>query len=148
MRKIVDNPNLPIHDDITNRTGSRLVSRQPLWLKAQKIGYDTYSTEEEWKQYWNDVNLTNSNFVDDPNIKLPGFDLNRRTWSQLNRIRSNHGRCNSMLHKWDPGISPTCHCGDDNQTIHHIVGHRYATIEVSKKRFLRLCLLSSGCYRR
>lgn len=52
------------------------------------------------------------------------FKLNwliQTLWVQLNRIRTNHERCNAMLHKWDPGISPACDTGFQTQTIYHIV---------------------------
>lgn len=121
MKKINENLKLPIHRDLADRRGTRLVSRKPLCIKAEAIDYSTYSAEAEWKRHWNDLDLTNSELIDDPNVKLLGFDLARQTWSQLNRIRSNHGRCNSMLHRWDPGIPSACDCGDASQTIHHIV---------------------------
>lgn len=59
--------------------------------------------------------------VEDPNVRLTGFELDRKTWTQLNRIRSNYGHCNSLSHKWDPGISTELWSGHHSQTIHHIV---------------------------
>ncbi len=67
--------------------------------------------------------LTNSHIVDDPNEKLNGLDLDGKTWTQLNRIRMNHGRCNYTLNKWNPSIDSMCDCGHGHpqQTNHHIV---------------------------
>lgn len=82
---------------------------------------DLHHGSQQWINEWDELNLTNSQLVQDPNERLPGFELNRKDWLQLNRVRSNHGRCKSLLHKWDPGISPACDCGNQMQTIHHIV---------------------------
>lgn len=120
-RKTFENVDLPIHFDLSNRHGTRFSSRKPFWVKVNEIDYEHYDTKERWTGEWNESNLVNSNLVHDPNERLPGFELNRKDWLQLNRIRSNHGRCNALLHKWDPGISPTCDCGYQMQTIHHIV---------------------------
>ncbi|KAG4080124.1 hypothetical protein HA402_008195 [Bradysia odoriphaga] len=35
--KIVENSDLPIHDDIDNRVGTRLISRNKLWLKTSQM---------------------------------------------------------------------------------------------------------------
>lgn len=83
---------------------------KPFWIKIQEIDYENYDMIDDWKNQWNEIGLVNSELVTDPTVMRPGFDLPRPTWSQLNRIRSNHGRCNSMLHKWD-----------EAQTIQHIV---------------------------
>jgi hypothetical protein len=122
-RKIFDNAELPIHEDLNSRIGitPRLKSRKPFWLKIEQIDFRNYDMAEEWKSQWNNLELVNSDFIEDPNVMLPGNELPRYTWTQLNRFRTNHGRCNAMLHRWDPGISPACDCGNSLQTIHHIV---------------------------
>ena len=51
----------------------------------------------------------------------PGFELPRRTWVMLNRIRTKHGRCNASLFKWGFKDSPQCDCGVADQTVDHIV---------------------------
>lgn len=120
-KKVYADPNLPIHQDLVGRTDVRLKSRKPFWIKIDEINYQNYDAIDAWKNQWNEVGLVNSEMVIDPTVKLPGFDLPRPIWSQLNRIRTNHGRCNAMLHKWDPGIPADCDCGCESQTIHHIV---------------------------
>ena len=80
-----------------------------------------YKMEKKWAKQWSEVILTNSHYVADPNVMLPGNELPRYIWCLLNRILLNHGRSNSMLHKWDPGISPACDRGCENETIQHIV---------------------------
>lgn len=99
---------LSIHQDIQNRFNVRLPSRKPFWLKLNEIGYETYTPDEDWKGQWNDLHVTNSYLIEDPNKEIRGFDLPRKTWTQINRIRSNHGRCNYTLNKWNPLISHEC----------------------------------------
>lgn len=91
------------------------------WMKIREIEFENYDPIEGWKEQQNEVKLVNSEQITDPNATLPVFDLSRQTWCQLNRIRSNHGRCNAMLHKWDPGIPSDCDCGSESQIVHHIV---------------------------
>lgn len=67
------------------------------------------------------VKPTITDNVEDPNANLKGHELDRKTWTQLNRIRTNHGRCNYTLNKWNPTIDTMCDCGHPEQTIHHIV---------------------------
>lgn len=121
VEKIYADLDLPIHQDLNGRVGVRLPSRNPLWMKIQELGHTNYSPKDEWLNYWNENRPTNSDLIADPNDKLPGFDLSRKNWRTLNRIRTNHGRCNYTLHKWNPSISTECDCGHPSQTIHHIV---------------------------
>ncbi|KAF0755627.1 Uncharacterized protein FWK35_00017571, partial [Aphis craccivora] len=69
--------------------------------------------------------------VSDPNKGVEGMDLPRDVWSVLNRIRTGHGQCRSMMSKWDLKDSPAWYCGYNNQTVHHIVE------ECLKRRFNR-----------
>lgn len=50
-----------------------------------------------------------------------GFNLPRKLWVLLNRIRTEHGRCGAALYEWDVGSNPKCDYGTDNQTISHTV---------------------------
>lgn len=120
-KKIYSNTNLPIHEDINGRVDVRLKSRKPLWIKLNDIDFRNYDKLDDWTNQWNELSWENSDMITDPTVMLPGLELPRFTWSQLNRIRTNHGRCNAMLHKWDPGISPACDCGCDLQTIRHLI---------------------------
>lgn len=46
----------------------------------------------------------------------------RYLWNRLNRnIRSNCGFCAEILHKWKWLPPPVHDCGDDRQTLQHIV---------------------------
>lgn len=45
------------------------------------------------------------------------MELPRHEWSVLNRLRTGHGRCEYMMHKWGLKHSPTCNYGNEGQTI-------------------------------
>ena len=75
----------------------------------------------EWKLAWDYVQVVNSHFVQDPTRMMPGFDLCRVAWKNLNRIRTNCGRCNYWLDKWGILDSASCGCGALEQTISHII---------------------------
>lgn len=49
------------------------------------------------------------------------MNLPRYTWSTLNRLRTGHGRCGYLLHKWGFQDYPLCDCENGEQTINHIV---------------------------
>ena len=52
---------------------------------------------------------------------MPGFSLERKAWKNLNRIKTNCGKCNYSLNKWKIIDSPKCNCGANEQTIAHIM---------------------------
>ncbi|KAJ6646182.1 Phospholipase A1 member A, partial [Pseudolycoriella hygida] len=85
------------------------------------IIYKNYSPNDEWLEQWESLQVNNWNLIDDPNIRVAGFDLQRRSWCQLNRIRTNHGSWNSAMNKWNRSIAPDCDCGHNTPTIGHIV---------------------------
>ncbi|KAF0758368.1 Uncharacterized protein FWK35_00015383 [Aphis craccivora] len=85
----------------------------------------------EWHENWTLTDVKNSCLVSDPNKGVEGMDLLRDVWSVLNRIRTGHGRCSSMMSKWSLKDSSACDCGYNNQTVHHIVE------ECPKRRFNR-----------
>ena len=71
---------------------------------------------------WYNDQVINMDLVVDPTVKLSGFELNRKSWKNLNRIRTNFGICNYSLYKWNNKIdSPACLCGAVEQTIAHII---------------------------
>ena len=79
-----------------------------------------YSADEDWRNEWRNSDTNNAEIIEDPNNIIPGFELPRRTWCNINRIRTGHGRCNYLLHKWNIIPSPLCACGAE-ETISHIV---------------------------
>jgi len=55
--------------------------------------------------------------VSDPTVRQPGFELPRRTWSLLNRFRTNTGLRAANLQKWCL-TSDKCQCGERRTMIH------------------------------
>ena len=45
--KIYSNLDVPIHLDLVNRTGVRLMSRKPFWMKISKIDFMNFEMDEE-----------------------------------------------------------------------------------------------------
>ena len=115
LHKIKANPNLPVHADIVNHPEKRLKSRNPVW-EFLDIHLDM---EKQWLMQWTDASV-NTALIKDPTKKLPGFELPRTIWTTTNRIRTEQGRCNYLLHKWGMTESPLCDCGEP-QTVRHIV---------------------------
>jgi len=67
--------------------------------------------------------------VPDPNQGVMGIKLPRCEWSMLNRLRTGHGCCADMMHKWRLRDNPACDCGNDIQTVNHII------IECQSRKF-------------
>ena len=109
----------PIMDILSSPPVQRLSSRKPIW--SCNFLRSNFVIHEQWKIEWNDVNVFNKFLIDDPSKRVPGFDLPRRVWCSLNRLRTGHGRCNDMLFKWGALDSPECICGFANETIQHLV---------------------------
>lgn len=120
-KKIMTHTDLPIHEDITAASSSRLKSRLPTVKTAKKLCDDDFSISETWKHSWCQVVTPEVSSRLNPDNKPAGFDLPRRVWKIANRIRSNHGICRDSLHKWKKIADPLCSCGRGNQTIRHIV---------------------------
>lgn len=81
---------------------------------------------DSWTNEWTTFKSNKSNNIilediNNPNEKLDGFDLPRKLWIRLNRIRSMTGRCADSFHKWGIMTSASCDCGEPKQTIRHIV---------------------------
>lgn len=118
--KILANPDLPIHADLNIRF-SRLKSRTPPIQTAQELVRRKFNPKTDWQQEWNGLAPTQWQTLFSHKNLPAGFDLPRKTWVTLNRVRTNHGRCGSMMYKWGMRSSPACDCGAAKQTINHIV---------------------------
>ena len=58
----------------------------------------------------------------DPTTKLPGFDLPRCQRTTMNLIRTLHGRCKCVMHKWHIKDTTRCECGMTNkQPLPHLL---------------------------
>lgn len=123
-KKISLNPNLPLYNYMLNLPPERLVSRNASYSSGlQYFNGFTFDMTEHWKNSWYTSNVQNTGLVLDPNIVLPGTKLPRKLWVTLNRFRSGHGRCASMLYKWNLSTSHQCDCGHPFQTMTHIVNN-------------------------
>ena len=94
---------------IANPAG-QVLTRKPPYVLAQELIRDAFNATDAWRATWVSANLENSELVVDPSEQVPGFDLKRHTWTQLNRIRTGHGRCNQTLHQWGATDDPACDC--------------------------------------
>ncbi|UYV84687.1 hypothetical protein LAZ67_X003096 [Cordylochernes scorpioides] len=115
LSKIKANTKLPINTVLEIPPPTRLISRNPAWVADENV-----DLKEEWRNRWSNLAIANKDLVEDPNTKPPGYNLRRRTWSTLNRIRTSTGRCNYLLNKWNMSPDQNCDCGQI-QTMHHIL---------------------------
>jgi hypothetical protein len=73
-----------------------------------------------WREEWSGTYVRNHSLIDDPTVRVPGFDLPRQLWALLNRFRTSQGRCAANLAIWGQRDDPLCSCGQP-QTMTHIV---------------------------
>ncbi|UYV64725.1 hypothetical protein LAZ67_3001785 [Cordylochernes scorpioides] len=106
LSKIKANTKLPINTVLEIPPPTRLISRNPAWVADENV-----DLKEEWRNRWSNLAIANKDLVEDPNTKPPGYNLPRRTWSTLNRIRTSTGRCNYLLNKWNMSPDQNCDCG-------------------------------------
>lgn len=117
-KKILNNRELPIHSFIEDANRNRLRSRNPPTKTAKIATENGFDITEKWVREWSETQLnTNMPCITE---RPPGFNLPRKTWSTLNRIRTQHGRCAYSLNKWGKLPSSSCDCGEV-QTIKHII---------------------------
>lgn len=110
-----------LYQMLINTSNLRLKSRKPLWNTAKELALSNFEGKIRLRENWTSTDVKNSCLVSDPNKGVEGMNLPRGVWSVLNRIRTGHGRCGSMISKWGLKDNPVCDCGYDRQTIHHIV---------------------------
>lgn len=119
--KLLNNEELPIHRDVPALEINRLRSRHPPLIKAKNTHPLNPDINNLWKTQWRESVPQSSQNMPCIDVQPPGFDLPRKTWTTLNRIRTNNGRCADSLHRWGKAVTPECDCGADRQTIRHIV---------------------------
>jgi len=83
-------PDWPVHQDFFIHPRPRLKSRKPIWSDTTPV-----DVASKWKEDWQSNSVTNKNLIADPTIRLPGFNLQRSTWSKLNRFMHS-GACYNM----------------------------------------------------
>ncbi|XP_060527117.1 uncharacterized protein LOC132702463 [Cylas formicarius] len=126
FRKIQNNPQLQIHEDIA-QLGHRLRSGKPPIQTAAALISNNFHLQDEWAQMWQNSVPPGICSVFHVNQTVPGSTLPRGTWCSLNRIRTECGVCADSLHKWGKSETNCCDCGR-RQTI------RYLAYECEKRQ--------------
>lgn len=111
----------PIHEDVTAASLSRLKSRRPVIKTARELQEDNFGVIHKWTEIWSESTPPNIHLNLPVNCKPKGFEASRQIWKTANRIRTGHGRCADLLHKWGKLATPHCDCGCACQTVAHIV---------------------------
>ncbi|XP_017300807.1 ATP-dependent RNA helicase p62-like [Diaphorina citri] len=75
----------------------------------------------QWRIAWDEAAVAEAQHLPCIETQPPGFELTRRLWVTLNRIRTKFGKCAANLHKWGLKSSAACDCGAEKQTILHII---------------------------
>jgi hypothetical protein len=121
-RKLIECPALPANQDLGYLlTTSRLKSRKPPLVTGKGLYDHNFSSVESWRVRWEEASGQANRGLPCITDTPPGFNLPRRHWTALNRIRTGHGRCADFFFKCGWLDSPECDCGAERQTVHHIV---------------------------
>lgn len=132
-RRVQSDIELPIYNDLVSAPiNRRLRSRSPFW-EYFRNAHNQMDLKSRWKKWWDAASVHNKNLINDPTAEVDGYNLPRRTWLRLNRLRTGQGCCAFLLHRWNIIESPLCQCGAI-QTMKHLVEectiHRFqGTIE-------------------
>jgi hypothetical protein len=116
-------PQLPIHDDIWNPPTLRLTSRHPIWTQHYIQELSTApSTADRWRSKWERASPKNSYLITNPEDRVPGFNLPRHLWTNINRFRCDTTRCADTDYKWGLRDNPHCCCGAVEDPAHILAG--------------------------
>jgi len=105
-----------IYDDLYNAPNKRLKSRNPIWT----VKNSTITERDLWNLHGKDGVASNNHLISYSTQLVPGFKFPRTAWTALNRVRTEQGKCNYLMHNWGMVDSPLCNYGEV-QTIRHIV---------------------------
>lgn len=121
-QKTIDNPNIPLHTDLTTDPIARLKSRNPPVVTASNLHSNGFVAPEAWKARWSNNAIQSPLFdFDSHQNDSKELVLPRKIWCNLNRLRTGHGNCNDMKHKWNLTDDPSCSCGETRQTTNHLL---------------------------
>lgn len=121
-QKICNDRRIPLHYDLLVDIPSRLISRKPPLISARRLHTNGFDPRTAWNEIWLDSGADSQLFdFNERSSKSNEFELPRKLWCNLNRLRTGHGNCNEMLHKWKFINSPSCSCGNPHQTMDHIL---------------------------
>lgn len=114
-------PDQPLYDDLQIPIISRLRSRNPPLVMAAGLIDNGFSADQQWRQRWDDCGLGDPVLFNFGGERRAEFELPRRAFVNLNRLRTKHGRSNQMLHRWGFKDSTACPCGEPLQTVNHMM---------------------------
>ena len=97
VEKIRANPSLPLYQDMFQPPRARLTSRHPVWSSQPN---QKTSVTEAWQKEWTNSDARNQFLIVNATARVPDWDLPRRLWSLLNRLRTGQGLCAANLHLW------------------------------------------------
>ncbi|KAI5756123.1 hypothetical protein M8J77_022290 [Diaphorina citri] len=117
FRKIVENQNLPIHEVLADARLGRLISRHAPVETANNLVSSDFDILRQWHIAWDEAAVAQAQHLPCIETQPPGFELTRRLWVTLNRIRTKFGKCAANLHKWGLKSSAACDCGAEKQKL-------------------------------
>ncbi|KAI8482942.1 hypothetical protein Bbelb_393600 [Branchiostoma belcheri] len=115
--KQLSDPRHPLygHQEVPRRLKSRRS-----FMTARRLGGMTPATLRV--ELLKESHPSNNRALPLPSETLPpGTDLRRRDWVALNRARAKVARTGDNLARWGKSTSTTCSCGEDPQTIQHLM---------------------------
>lgn len=119
FQKVQSNDELPLHEDIQNVPAKRLRSRSAPIALAKNLQLENFSIQDSWDDDWSSSGRSSPIFVEGNRSKE--FELPRKEWCNLNRLRTATGRSNETLNKWGLTDDPSCPCGHSSQSTGHIL---------------------------
>lgn len=117
--KIKNNSSIPLYHDLHNQPRIRLKSRKPPIILAQNLNNEGFNITSSWEHSWETSGRNSPIFS--LNRRKEEFNLPRRSWCNLNRLRTSTARTNDNLFKWGIVDDQKCECGFPKQTIEHIL---------------------------
>uniref|UniRef100_A0A8D8UBI3 Uncharacterized protein n=1 Tax=Cacopsylla melanoneura TaxID=428564 RepID=A0A8D8UBI3_9HEMI len=81
-----------------------------------------FNVDDAWKDEWSQSQHQSPLFeFSGSSFPSKESSLSRKTFCNLNRLRTHHGRCNACLFKWGLAENESCECGHPKQTTDHIL---------------------------
>ena len=91
---------VPIKEILRVPPKSRLRSRRPFVIEAARLSNLNQTAQEIWEQSWIQGIPPGHDMVTNLTCPRPGFNLTRRQFVTLNRLRCGQARCAESLHRW------------------------------------------------